>query len=241
MRQVSNELARAYKWLIERINHVKFHHLIALAFTVISLVIRLSPSSGALGWLRQTYNVPGDILSTLFAISAIVIAYNPPKRYFAAALTPLIVYLAVFTLYAIQTSLVSVSAFWYICMIVALVWTLQFKTFGSLRLHHIYAIGMMLIGIGIYDTPSRGVAQWIMTRYSIPGEFLGVLIMLSALWLAFNPKPKSFIAATPIFVLYIGASFIFSLSGDLVGVAMSATMLTCIFWTHRHLHKYFEV
>ena len=244
MQQLTAELRAVLSKVVAQVNKVEFYHLIALLYIAISIAINLSPRTSVVGWLLSRYGLHGEFLSILFASSAIVIAYDASKRYFLFSLTPLALYALFLTLYSIDTGVFSITGTWYLITLIAFIYVLQFKTIGRFRLHHVYSFCMMLIGTGIFDSPTRGVAGWINMKYELLGQALGLSIILGAVLLAFNPRITWFKATTTMFVLYVMSSVVFNLTapnGGMVNGWITVTMMVCVMWTYRHLDKYFEV
>ncbi len=245
MRQFGSELAKLQKIFVEQINQIGYHHLIALLYIVVGLSIVLSPTQAAMGWLLSVSGISGEILSFLFIGCSIIIANNPPKRIFIVCLFPLIIYLLVFSFYAISTNYPALEVgFCYIGGLIALVWTLQFHSLGKLKLSQVLSFIMALIGIGIFNSPDLGVVGWIFRTYSTSGQVLSLALIVSAFWMAVNPKHTLFWAQTSVFSVYIGSSIMFnarSVSGDLVGVSVAVMFAVSLLWAYRHLDKYYEV
>ena len=226
----------------ERFSKIQFSQALAVLYILIAMSIIFVPNQGELMWLSSTYGISSEVLIAALGISATLLLADASNRWFSVALTPLVFYGALTIFYAASRNVVWLS--WvvnYAVMIALLPLALQLTSNSKLRLHHVYAVTMILLGFSIMKNQNQFVSAYVTTLYGNINLLIGFLMVLAALHLLLHVNAHSFSYTGGLLGFYVVlvAMYMFD-SGRITAGLVSSTLLVAIGFAVLRSHRYFK-
>lgn len=221
---------------------ITYVHVLAVLYLVIAVAIAVGVGVDVFAWLYTSFPFVQDIFAASFAISALILMNKPSDKQFVIALAPLSGFVGVglYYTYAIQHS-TSIISLYYFMAVLLVPLAYRFAQKRGVRLHHVYMVVMMLIGMGITADPNAAGLIWISVRYGISGQVVGLSLIVGAVALVSLPQPGTFIVVASIMVFYVSNSIALTFNqNSLISALISASMLITILFTLARAGDYFK-
>lgn len=221
---------------------ITYVHVLAILYLVIAVAIAVGVGVDVFAWLYRSFPFVQDIFAASFAIGALILMNKPSDKQFALALAPLSGFIGVglYYTYALQHS-TSIISLYYFLAILLIPLAYRFASKRGVRLHHVYMVVMMLIGMGITASPESSGLRWITARYGIPGEAVGLSLIVLAGAMAVFSQPNTFIVVGTAMLFYVANTISLTWNQDsLISSLIGGTLLVSILFTLVRAGDYFK-
>jgi hypothetical protein len=230
--------------LARALQSVRLPHLLGLFY--LGMACALATTRVGIVQFAAEQNLPIFALTLAFAAAGATLMSNPGPRVFLACLLPMAIYAALVAAYIASGASASPAGVLALLSNLAFSVILQFRRVQGVRLWHIMAICMAVVGAAILQYPERGTAGALEARWGIPGEALGFALIIGSLLVGAagrQARALVFLGGT-VFAAYAAASLMLPLvaGSPNAGIASVASGLLffLIMWAGISPADYFE-
>lgn len=226
--------------LKQRLTQVDYTRVLALAYVMIAVSLAVTAPRGSIAYMVDTYRAPLDVLIAAFAVSAIILSASPSIRLFVLAHLPMVLYSVAVILYTFAQSIRGEAFTIYYClMLIAFPLAVRLEPTSRLRIHHVYATLMLLIGLSILSYPARGTVAYIQTTYGLTAAAIGGALVIAAVYLAVTATPDALKQVCILLLLFIGSAVVFAwtshnYTASLINLTLALSLLATILKAHTY-------
>ncbi len=209
-------------------------------FVLIAISVAVTDPRGSIGYFAGL-GFPVDFLIAAFAISATVMFSRPVLRWYAAAHIPILMFSIAAITYAYAQSIHGMSVTVYYCaMLIAFPIAFRLSDKSTIRIHHIYGVLMLLIGLAIMAYPARGTVAYIENEYGIPSAALGFSLVAFAAYLLINGTATAFRHVSVLLVFYVSCVVVVAWNSlSYTAMLINLNLLVTLLFTMTRAHAYF--
>lgn len=226
--------------LKQRLTQMDYTRVLALAYVMIAVSLAVTAPRGSIAFMIDTYRAPLDVLIAAFAIAAIILSASPSLRMFVLAHLPIVLYSIAAISYTFAQNIRGEAFTVYYClMLIAFPLSVRLESTSRLRIHHVYAALLLLIGLSILSYPARGTVAYIQSTYGLTAAAIGGSLVVAAVYLAVSATPEALKQVCIVLLLFIGSAVVFAwtsrnYTASLINLTLAISLLATILKAHTY-------